>query len=389
VSVATIAALSSAGELQYSDGYRTQRSELAASGFQILRVADINNGSIKLDGSDFVDASRGRAIGAKEATEGDIVLTTKGTVGRLAIVPPLPRKAVYSPQVCYFRVADGSCIDRRWLFYWFQSEQFWSQARDRMNNTDMAAYINLSDVGSLAMEIPTRSDQFVIAEVLSALDNKIAALQRVNISSERLIARELGSLLANEATQSRTVGEVVRFRNNERRPLSSAERNERVGTVPYYGATSAIDTVDEAIFDDRLVLVGEDGSVVDERTGAPVLQYISGPAWVNNHAHVLEGTTISTELLFHVLGAADVRSFVTGAVQPKLSMTNLKKVPVNIPSGDDLLRIEDEVQGLTALQRANTTQINLLQKLRDTLLPALMSGRLRVKDAERAVEDVL
>jgi type I restriction enzyme S subunit len=162
-----------------------------------------------------------------------------------------------------------------------------------------------------------------------------------------------------------------------------------VGTVPYYGATSAIDTVDEAIFDDRLVLVGEDGSVVDERTGAPVLQYISGPAWVNNHAHVLEGTTISTELLFHVLGAADVRSFVTGAVQPKLSMTNLKKVPVNIPSGDDLLRIEDEVQGLTALQRANTTQINLLQKLRDTLLPALMSGRLRVKDAERAVEDVL
>ncbi|PPH72977.1 restriction endonuclease subunit S [Rathayibacter sp. AY1D4] len=389
MSVATIAALSSAGELQYSDGYRTQRSELAASGFQILRVADINNGSIKLDGSDFVDASRGRAIGAKEATEGDIVLTTKGTVGRLAIVPPLPRKAVYSPQVCYFRVADGSCIDRRWLFYWFQSEQFWSQARDRMNNTDMAAYINLSDVGSLAMEIPARSDQFVIAEVLSALDNKIAALQRVNISSERLIARELGSLLANEATQSRTVGEVVRFRNNERRPLSSAERNERVGTVPYYGATSAIDTVDEAIFDDRLVLVGEDGSVVDERTGAPVLQYISGPAWVNNHAHVLEGTTISTELLFHVLGAADVRSFVTGAVQPKLSMTNLKKVPVNIPSGDDLLRIEDEVQGLTALQRANTTQINRLQKLRDTLLPALMSGKLRVKDAERAVEDVL
>jgi type I restriction enzyme S subunit len=332
---------------------------------------------------EMITASAVQNSSAKVLPPDTILLAMYGaTVGALGI---LGRPAACNQASCAL-IVNSSLADSRWLFY--------SLLHIRPHLVSLAtgaAQQNLSgqQIAKVKLRCPPLRDQQVIAEVLSALDDKIAALQGSIVASERLLSRELGSLLAKGSTQPRTIGEVVRFRNNERRPLSSAERSERVGNVPYYGATTSIDTVDEAIFDDRLVLVGEDGSVVNERTGAPVLQYIWGPAWVNNHAHVLEGTTISTELLFHVLGTTDVRSFVTGAVQPKLSMANLKKVPVNIPDGDHLLKIENEVQNLTALERSNTSQIRLLQELRDTLLPALMSGKLRVKDAERAVEDVL
>ncbi|PPI22845.1 restriction endonuclease subunit S [Rathayibacter sp. AY1B5] len=361
-------------------------AEFVEAGVPVLSAILVTDGKIEWEKARFVTQAVFERWMPKEIKKGDVLLTSEAPLGRVARVDR--DGPVVLGQRLFALRSDPTRLDQAFLYYALLSETVQQRI---LNHGTGSTVVGIRQPALLSVSIPTPAlpIQRGIAEVLGALDDKIAALQRVNSASEKLIARELGSLHTVGSIQPQTVGEVVRFRNHERRPLSSAERNERMGTVPYYGAASAIDTVDEAIFDDRLVLVGEDGSVVDERTGAPVLQYISGPAWVNNHAHVLEGSTISTELLFHVLGAADVRSFVTGAVQPKLSMTNLKKVPVNIPSGDDLLRIEDEVQGLTAMQRANATQIKLLQNLRDTLLPALMSGKLRVKDAERAVEDVL
>jgi len=137
------------GALAVSDGYRTKLSELGRPGYRIVRVADVLDDDVRLTGPDFVSKDFRLQIGSKVGQAGDVLLTTKGTVGRVAIMPETKEPVVYSPQLCYFRVIDEKVINPRYLRYWFRSGDFSAQAADRMNNTDMAAYINLADVRSL------------------------------------------------------------------------------------------------------------------------------------------------------------------------------------------------------------------------------------------------
>ena len=174
----TIGELGKLGAITYGDGYRTKRSELADEGFRILRVADVFGGEIHLDSTDFVEYGRRTAIGAKAAQVGDIVLTTKGTVGRLAVFEGSGEDVVYSPQVCFFRVGQNDIVERSYLRRWFSSPSFISQASYRKGNTDMADYINLSDIGSLAISLPNIESQRALGEILEPLDAMVAALRK-------------------------------------------------------------------------------------------------------------------------------------------------------------------------------------------------------------------
>ena len=119
-----LGALVEQGELFFSDGYRTKKAELSDSGYVILRAADIVDNRVELEGVDHVDSRMARQIGSKVAKEGDVILTTKGTVGRTALVKDLDgRDAVYSPQVCYFRFPEGSVLVAQYLQYWFASSR--------------------------------------------------------------------------------------------------------------------------------------------------------------------------------------------------------------------------------------------------------------------------
>ena len=163
--------------LEFSDGYRTKRNEHATVGFRILRAGDVRDGRIHLDGPDFVDVDYAQAIGSKVAREGDVVLTTKGTVGRAGLVAALTENVVYSPQVCYFRSRRPDVIDLRFLHHWLSSPEFTDQAGYLKSSTDMAPYISLRDLASTRIELPPLPTQRAIAEVLGALDDKIAANQ--------------------------------------------------------------------------------------------------------------------------------------------------------------------------------------------------------------------
>jgi len=107
---------------------------------------------------------------------------------------------------------------------------------------------------------------------------------------------------------------------------------------------------------------------------------------VNNHAHVLTGTRLSTELLYTAIRRSDVRTLVTGAVQLKISMGNLKSLILDVPSESGLRRLEALCASEMALIRTLTEGSVSLVKTRDTLLPLLMSGQLSVNNAENQVE---
>ena len=121
--------------------------------------------------------------------------------------------------------------------------------------------------------------------------------------------------------------------------------------------------------------------------GRPFTQYVWGKIWVNNHAHVLRGAGVSVEQLKCFFDGVDIGPYVTGAVQPKLSQANLKRVQFPRASLKLHQSFDGIIQPWFARIRLNDDEAKILAQTRDLLLPKLMSGEIRVGDADRFVQE--
>lgn len=143
-----------------------------------------------------------------------------------------------------------------------------------------------------------------------------------------------------------------------------------------------MDYVDNYLFDGIYLLLGEDGTVIDS-LGYPILQYVEGKFWVNNHAHIITGKNgFSVELLYLLFSLTNVASIVTGAVQPKISQTSLNGVAIIIPSINELRSFDASIQPIFAQIRNLRAENDRLKLIRDTLLPKLMSGEVDISSID-------
>ena len=354
------------------------------SGPYFLNISSLNDGRLELDQSDHLsEADFQKWTKRVEPAEGDLLFSYETRLGEAALMPADVR-ACLGRRMALIR-PNRSVVNPKFLLYFYLSPAFQRTIEQHTIHGATVNRISLSTMGGWPVSIPSLDEQQAIAEVLGALDDKIAANTKLVSLIDAHMGLEYTATVLGSASDL-PLDEVAEFHNRKRVPLSARERAQRSGNVPYYGASGVFGTVDTAIFDEPLVLVGEDGSVIND-DGTPVSQYIWGPAWVNNHAHVLTGKGISTELLFLAIRRAQVATLVTGAVQPKINMGNLKRLTLEIPSVDRRGRLEQIVKAETASKRAAIEENQTLAATRDALLPQLMSGELRVKDAEKALEN--
>lgn len=131
----------------------------------------------------------------------------------------------------------------------------------------------------------------------------------------------------NEEWEKKTIESTCKILNNLRKPLTSNFREK--GEYPYYGASGIIDYVKDYIFNERLLLIGEDGAKwgAYEKTAF----IAEGKYWVNNHAHVLKPIKVVDTLLENYLVKLDILPFITGAAPPKLTLGKLKEIPIPVP----------------------------------------------------------
>ena len=127
--------------------------------------------------------------------------------------------------------------------------------------------------------------------------------------------------------------------------------------------------------------MGEDGSVINS-DNTPVLQYIWKKCWINNHAHVLQGKGISTEHLMECLRATDVSSIITGAVQLKINQANMNALKYVYATEETNRDFDEKISKIYEKIRANIEQNEILEQLRDTLLPKLMNGEIDLDKIE-------
>ena len=137
--------------------------------------------------------------------------------------------------------------------------------------------------------------------------------------------------------KSVSLGEVCEVLDNLRKPISKKFRKQ--GEYPYYGATGIVDYVDDYIFDETLVLIGEDGAKWDK--GEQTAFTVSGKYWVNNHAHVVrpQKNKLNHKFLVYYLNSLDLKPWVTGLTVPKLNQQKLKSIPIPFFSLDEQQRI--------------------------------------------------
>lgn len=164
-------------------------------------------------------------------------------------------------------------------------------------------------------------------------------------------------------------------RDGERVPVSSEERQGRVGPYDYYGASGVIDTIDGFLFDKPLLLIGEDGANLVLRS-TPIAFIARGKYWVNNHAHVLDGVDEgSLRYLAIFINSIDLRPFLTGMAQPKLNQARMNVIPCAVPPLAEQHRIVarvDELMGLLdRLEAARTARDDVRRAARDAALAAL------------------
>lgn len=180
-------------------------------------------------------------------------------------------------------------------------------------------------------------------------------------------------------------GELVLSRDGERIPVSKDERSRRGKKYDYYGASGVIDKIDCFLFDKPLLLIGEDGANLINRS-SPIAFIARGRYWVNNHAHVLDG--ISEDLLRYLelfINAIDLKPFVTGTAQPKMNQTKMNSIPVAVPPGAEQSRIVAKVDELMSLCDAlgaglETAANSNGQLLKVYLLEALSASARRCDD---------
>lgn len=285
---------------------------------------------------------------------------------------------------------DRNKILPEFLYYILRTPAFKHDVRDNYASGSAIPRIILKDFRRIPISYPSLEIQEKIVSLLGALDQRIQTNIKVNdnlLEQAQALYKQYFPYRVDDNLpidwRIGTVGEIIEIHDSKRIPLSGAERAKmEKKTYPYYGAAALMDYVDDYIFDGKYLLLGEDGTVVDE-AGYPILQYVWGKFWVNNHAHILTGKLgFNVESLYMLFKQTPVKAIVTGAVQPKISQANLRSIQVVIPPPKLLMDYNNQIDPLFTLLRTNEEANKSLATLRDTLLPKLMSGEIDVTDIQ-------
>lgn len=220
--------------------------------------------------------------------------------------------------------------------------------------------LSRSNLMETRLPIAPPSEQHRIVEAIESnfakLDQATTALARVRRTLSRFRVSTLRSGLDGQLVPRRskwkvgTLFEVAEDLDGRRVPVNATERQKRVGRVPYYGATGQVGWIDGFLFDEELVLLGEDG--VDFLDSfKPKAYIIRGKSWVNNHAHVLRvnpGVMLS-QFLAAQLNIADYSGLVNGTTRLKLTKSAMRRIQLVIPPLDEQAEVVDAMERLMSI----------------------------------------
>ena len=175
-----------------------------------------------------------------------------------------------------------------------------------------------------------------------------------------------------------TLGGAVEFLDEQRKPIKSADRESIRGVYPYYGASGIIDYVNGYLFDDELILLGEDGENILSRSVRLAFR-VSGKIWVNNHAHVLKPKPdFEIGFLTEFLESIDYSVYNSGTAQPKLNKATCKRIPIIKPTLTEQRAIATALSDVDALIASLDRLIEKKKAIKQGAMQELLTGKTRL-----------
>lgn len=278
---------------------------------------------------------------------------------------------IVSPAYFVFEVSNPDILFPEYLMMWFSRKEFDRNAWF-YTDADVRGGMGKDALLDMKLPIPSIARQREIVAEYETLSKRIYLNEQMISKLEETAQTLYRKMFVDgidkenlpEGWRMGKLGEVADCFDYKRRPLAAYDRLGMEKKYPYYGAASLMDYVDNYIFDGTYILMGEDGTVINE-DNTPVIQYVSGKFWVNNHAHILKGINgFDENLLYLILKHSKVNEYVTGGVQAKINQENMMSIPVLIPTSgivseiktylspifDSILIRKQENEKLTELQ---------------------------------------
>jgi type I restriction enzyme, S subunit len=323
----------------------------------------------------------------------DLVFTHRGTIGQVGLIPKgkFPRYVI--SQSGMKLTVDKNFLDENYLFYFFKSDIGQHELLKNESQVGVPAISSpLSSLKSVDLKLPPLSEQKDIASVLSSLDDKIDVLHRQNKTLEAMAETFFRQWFVEEAQEDWEGGKLGEFvtitRGASPRPIIKYIKN---GTIPWIKIADATRSSSFYINSTREFIIEEGIS--------KSVRVFPGDLILSNSATCglpfiveLEGCIHDGWLLFRNFNILskffvffflkrinkELNNVADGSVQNNLNTSILKELELKIPDGHMLKRFDDSVITIINKIKNNNKQIHTLEKLRDTLLPKLMSGEVKV-----------
>jgi type I restriction enzyme S subunit len=420
------------GKLVVGDGYRAKNSELSRTGLPFARAGNINNGFQFAEADHFpIDVLS--KVGNKVSQPGDVVFTSKGTVGRFAYVRQNTPPFVYSPQLCFWRSLDPNLIQSRYLYYWMCGGEFFVQFKGVAGQTDMAEYVSLTDQRRMQITLPSVAEQRAIAHILGTLDDKIELNRRMNETLEAMaralfkswfvdfdpvrakaegrdpgLPQPLADLFPDSFEDSelgRTpkgwevkpvdeLADVLGGTTPSTKDPGYWEGGRHAWATPKDLSTLSVPVLldtERRITDAGLSQIGSGllpkGTVLLSSRAPIGYLAIAETQVAINQGFIAMTPKAGTPNLFLLLWARvaheEIVSRANGSTFLEISKASFRPIPVVTPSAKVMRAFEKLARPLYERIVENACESRTLAGLRDTLLPKLISGEIRVRNAER------
>ena len=179
--------------------------------------------------------------------------------------------------------------------------------------------------------------------------------------------------------------------DGKRVPLSSDERGKMQGDIPYWGANSIIDYVNDYLIDYEVVLLGEDGAPFFDKT-KPVAFYSNGKIWPNNHIHILKSQKdMDSRFLVNSLNIVDYKNYIKGSTRDKLTQADMKEIIIQIPKlKKEQIKISKFLDEKTAqfdsIISKKEALIEKLEEAKKSLISEVVTGKVKVVKTDDGYE---
>ncbi|MFH9862502.1 restriction endonuclease subunit S [Streptomyces sp. NPDC017202] len=306
---------------------------------------------------------------------GDIVLTREAPVGRVGRVEDGMRLCL--GQRTMLLRPNEQRSDSRFLHYFLLSPAVQELLHSQASGSTVA-HLRVAQVRDLRIPlVPDVVEQRRIGSVLGALDDKIAVNERIATTALELCSAKF-RLLRGSADEEVTVGDLAELKYGKSLPAA----RRIAGEIPVFGSGGISGSHDEPLVKGPGIIVGRKGTVGSVYWSEVDFFPIDTTFYVE-----CKNGRASLEYLYFALRSLGLEHMNSDSAVPGLNRDRAQSQLLRIPATDAMRNFTTEVRDLFRLQRTREEENRALATLRNTLLPQLMSGRLRVKDAEKIVED--